>query len=187
MSMIRVILVLFRMVLYLLFGLLVFFIAIIVLNYNEEPQMISNLKIDENDSCIFKLPNSISTREIYTDEIIFFIEAESCSSCSANAITRVLSYTQDSLIGKKPILIIHPMMDNDSNVVNDFKIRFEENYRLIVSNDDSVRILNPWLPNSLGYYGITTDSLGFVSYAGFLFDNDFIKSCSRVIKSNKGI
>ena len=185
--MIRLLLILLRTVLLLFFGLLVFFVTIIFLNSNNEPQMISNLKIEKNDSCIFKMPSRISTGKMVTDEVIFYIESESCSSCAESAITSVLSYTQDSVIEKKPILIIHPMIDIDSTVLNDYKLRFEDKFNLLVSNDDSLRILNPWLPNNLGYYGITTDSLGFVCYAGFLFDKDFIKSCSRVIKSNKGI
>lgn len=183
--MIRVLLALFRIVLLILFGLLVFSITIIALISRNELQMISNSKISRNDSCIFKMPNSISTGKIVADEVIFYIESESCTSCAANVITSVLSYTQDSVIRKKPILIIRPQKDIDSAEVDDYKLRFEDKFDLIVSNDDSLRILNPWLPKYLGYYGITTDSLGFVSYAGFLFDSVFINSLSREIKPNK--
>lgn len=109
--------------------------------------------------------------------MIFYIETEPCAICSEKNIMTVFNYIRDSCQYVNPIMVYHPIIEIDLDIINDYRSRFDDFMEVIVTREDSIMIKNPWMPKYLGFYGIVTDSACKVLYAGSLFKTDFLKCC----------
>jgi hypothetical protein len=160
-------------------GLTLFVGTIVVLNKDKITSSITITKVSEKDSCVFDASNDILGFCKDNGDLIVYIESKPCPSCTKSAMKNLIYFMQDSLTIQKPLFLFHPSSDVDSTVIKDYEIRFSEDFNVVVTREDSIMIKNPWMPNELGFYGIITDSLSRVQYAGWLFDPDFILACKK--------
>lgn len=169
-----------------LFGLLVFVVTVVLLYNKTSKKGYDKLRYTEQDSCVF-LYEDILINEKHNSSVYVYLETNPCASCSEKAILDVAYYLQDIEAGVKPYLIFHPLVDIESDVVEDYHNRYDDTFNVLVTENNIIRELNPWLPERLGFYGIVTDSTGYVKYAGFLFDSDFFSCCSELFSTNRKI
>ena len=135
--------------------------------------------VSVKDSCMLKASDGLLDLSREAKGIIVYVEAGSCATCTDNAIKEVAQYMRDSVGITKPMLLYHPPVEIDSSLVRDYHNHFDEYFRVIVSDQDSLMIKNPWMPEYLGIYGIVTDSLDRVLFAGSLFDKRFMDCCIK--------
>ena len=161
-------------------GLIVFSVTLVALNRDRNySHSLSISTITEKDSCTFYASNEILELNKESEGIILYLETKPCAICSENAIMDIAHYMQDSLIIRNPILLFHPITDIDSIITMGYHERFDKYFKVVVTREDSIMIKNPWMSEFLGFYGIVTDSMSRVQYAGSLFDPEFLACCKR--------
>ena len=170
---------LFKTALFVLLGLVVFIITSLLL-YRKEfaNDAVRYNTISESDSCYLEYPDTL--RKSGEGIILLYVETKPCAKCSESIILSTVSSIYDAVSGIEPIMLYHIAENYDSSAVEDYYDRFARHIDLIVSGEDSIMIRNPWMPQNLGFYGIVTDSLDRVQYAGSLFDQEFVACCSRL-------
>lgn len=169
-----------RIVFFIFFGLLVFVVTTLVLSSNNrvgstfaEPHMVT-----EEDSCYMGYSNNL--RGLLEGKGVFlYVETEPCAACSERAIMNVVYSLLDSCSVERPVMIYHPIEEIDLKMIDEYHKRFDRYLRVVVSREDSIMIKNSWIPKYLGFYGIVSDSLNRVLYAGSLFDNRFLECCYK--------
>ena len=159
-------------------GVLFFVLTIMIISHRASNRE-EKLKVTEEDGLYFDYSKTLLEPYVGNGGIIIYVETEPCASCSEGAIMDVVYSIQDSCLDIKPILVYHPIEEIDSGIIKDYYKKFEKNTKVFVSRSDSIMIKNPWMPHFLGFYGIVTDSLNKVCYAGILFDEDFIRCCKN--------
>lgn len=165
----------FRASVYTFVGVVCFCVTTIILNrYKRSVDSFELPFVSERDSCLFEISNKLSELRNKTDETIVYIETNACAMCTESAILNIIRIMHDSSAAKEPIMIYHPSEEIDSSVMKDYHNHFDNYFRVIISNEDSVMEKNQWLPKNLGIYGIVVDSLSRVRFAGSLFDPSFI-------------
>ena len=135
--------------------------------------------VSVKDSCRFDVSDGLLEISREAKGIIVYVEAGSCAACAESAIKEVAQYMHDSVVTTKPMLLYHPPVEIDSSLVKDYHNHFDDYFRVVVSAQDSLMIKNPWMPEYLGIYGIVTDSLDRVLFAGSLFDRRFMDCCIK--------
>lgn len=168
---------------YLFVGVIVFLVASGFLKARNT-QTKDQLYLTGIDSCMFDASSKILDLCQKADGIIIYLEVKACAVCSENAIKKLAMYLNDSIVTTKPLLVFHPIADIDSTIVADYHNRFDKYFDVVVCNDDSIMIKNPWLPKSLGFYGFLIDSDNRVSYAGSVLEPVFLSYCKRQLKKN---
>jgi len=167
-----------RTIIYALFGFFVFFLTSFFLykkNYTKGSFHYST--IGEADSCILEYPDYLF--KTGNGVILMYIETKACAKCSESIILNTVNSLKDSKLIVEPVLLFHPSEKTDSVKINDYYDIFAEHVKTVVTYDDSIMINNSWLPDNFGFYGIVTDSLNMVQYAGSLFDPGFLACCKR--------
>lgn len=166
-----------------LFGIFVFVVTSILLS-NRSSRGDSNTQyfiIQEKDSCYMLLSNDLKKK--YDGKgVIIYAETEPCAACSERAIMNVVYPILDSCSVERLVMVYHPIKEINNKEINEYKNKYEEYLDVVVSRDDSIMTLNPWMPKYLGFYGIITDSTNRVLYTGSLFDERFMESCFREFK-----
>lgn len=162
---------------YVLFGLFVFTLTTYFLYRKRLNGVIQYTTVSEADSCILDCPDWL--RSSKDGAILLYVETKPCAKCSESIILDMVNSIDEAGLKIKPAMICHLSEGFDSCVANDYYERFAEQIDLVVSSDDSIRIRNVWLPQGLGFYGIVTDSLDRVHYAGSMFDQVFLTCCIR--------
>ena len=171
---------LFTMLLYSLVGVVCFCGATFFLNRNKlGKQQIQLPYVSVRDSCVLNVSDGLLELSREAKGIIVYVEAGTCAACSENAIKEVAQYMHDSVGTSRPMLLYHPPVEIDSSLVKDYHNHFDDYFRVVVSAQDSLMIKNPWMPEYLGIYGIVTDSLDRVLFAGSLFDRRFMDCCIK--------
>lgn len=164
-----------------LVGVVCFCGATLLLNRNKlSKQHIQLPYVSVKDSCVLNASDGLLELSREAKGIIVYVEAGSCAVCTENAIKEVAQYMRDSVGTSRPVLLYHPPVEIDSNLVKDYHNHFDDYFRLVVSDQDSLMIKNPWMPKYLGIYGIITDSLDRVLFAGSLFDKRFTDCCIKL-------
>ena len=169
------------MLLYSIVGLIVFSVVFVALGNRKKKALFSELpKITEVDNFFFDASNEILELSGETGSIIVYLETSACAVCAESAIGDIIQYIKDSVCSQTGhLLVFHPTMDIDSTTVSDYHEMFGRIFRVAVTQEDSIMIKNPWMPEYLGFYGIVKDSLNRVLYAGSLFDPDFLVCCKK--------
>ena len=168
------------MLLYSLVGVVCFCGVTLFLNRNKlGKQQIQLPYVSVRDSCVLNVSDGLLELSREAKGIIVYVEAGTCAACSENAIKEVAQYMHDSVVTTKPMLLYHPPVEIDSSLVKDYHNHFDDYFRVVVSAQDSLMIKNPWMPEYLGIYGIVTDSLDRVLFAGSLFDRRFMDCCIK--------
>ena len=168
------------MLLYSLVGVVCFCGVTLFLNRNKlGKQQIQLPYVSVRDSCVLNVSDGLLELSREAKGIIVYVEAGTCAACSENAIKEVAQYMHDSVGTSRPMLLYHPPVDIDSSLVKDYHNHFDDYFRVVVSAQDSLMIKNPWMPEYLGIYGIVTDSLDRVLFAGSLFDRRFMDCCIK--------
>lgn len=106
--------------------------------------------------------------------VVFYLEGDYCAICHKNKISRMLSVINgDSATYDKPVMIIHTdsIAENDPFLFKDF---FSEECNVIITMDDSIRLLNTWMKKDILLYGFILDSDNNVKYSGFMYDEKFL-------------
>ena len=161
------------------FGLIVFVVTFIVLeDLGKVNSVNAKTVILESDSCYLDKPEGLSILDS-CEGILLYVETEPCAACIESAIMQVVNSITDSCGIKRPLMIFHPVTKCDQKTINEYHKRFDERIGLIITVEDSIMIKNPWIPKYMGFYGIVTDSLSRVLYAGSLFDPDFLVCCKK--------
>ena len=168
------------MLLYSLVGVVCFCGVTLFLNRNKlGKQQIQLPYVSVRDSCVLNVSDGLLELSREAKGIIVYVEAGTCAACSENAIKEVAQYMHDSVGTSRPMLLYHPPVEIDSSLVKDYHNHFDDYFRVVVSAQDSLMIKNPWMPEYLGIYGIVTDSLDRVLFAGSLFDRRFMDCCIK--------
>ena len=168
------------MLIYSLVGVVCFCGVTLFLNRNKlGKQQIQLPYVSVRDSCVLNVSDGLLELSREAKGIIVYVEAGTCAACSENAIKEVAQYMHDSVGTSRPMLLYHPPVEIDSSLVKDYHNHFDDYFRVVVSAQDSLMIKNPWMPEYLGIYGIVTDSLDRVLFAGSLFDKRFMDCCIK--------
>lgn len=171
---------LLTMLLYSAVGVVCFWGVTLFLNRGKLSKKPTQLPyVSVKDSCRFDVSDGLLELSREANGIIVYVEAGSCAACAENAIKEVAQYMQDSVVTTKPMLLYHPPVEINPSLVKDYHNHFDNYFRVVVSSDDSIMIKNPWMPEYLGIYGIVTDSLDRVLFAGSLFDRRFMDCCIK--------
>lgn len=171
---------LFTMLLYSLVGVVCFCGVTFFLNRNKlGKQQIQLPYVSVRDSCVLNVSDGLLELSREAKGIIVYVEAGTCAACSENAIKEVAQYMHDSVGTSRPMLLYHPPVEIDSGLVKDYHNHFDDYFRVVITSEDSLMIKNPWMPEYLGIYGIVTDSLDRVLFAGSLFDKRFMDCCIK--------
>ena len=166
--------------LYFIVGVTCFCGVTLLLNRkNVSAQTLQLPYVSVKDSCMLNASDGLLDLSREAKGIIVYVEAGSCATCTENAIKEVAQYMHDSVGITKPMLLYHPPVEIDSSLVKDYHNHFDDYFRVVVSDQDSLMIKNPWMPEYLGIYGIVTDSLDRVLFAGSLFDKRFMNCCIK--------
>ena len=176
------------MLLYSLVGVVCFCGVTLFLNRNKlGKQQIQLPYVSVRDSCVLNVSDGLLELSREAKGIIVYVEAGTCAACSENAIKEVAQYMHDSVATSRPMLLYHPPVEIDSSLVKDYHNHFDDYFRVVVSAQDSLMIKNPWMPEYLGIYGIVTDSLDRVLFAGSLFDKRFMDCCIKQTQTTQEI
>ena len=176
------------MLLYSLVGVVCFCGVTLFLNRNKlGKQQIQLPYVSVRDSCVLNVSDGLLELSREAKGIIVYVEAGTCAACSENAIKEVAQYMHDSVGTSRPMLLYHPPVEIDSSLVKDYHNHFDDYFRVVVSAQDSLMIKNPWMPEYLGIYGIVTDSLDRVLFAGSLFDKRFMDCCIKQTQTTQEI
>ena len=168
----------------LVFYCLVVFIVTTILLSNKKnisSTITQPFLILEKDSCYMDYSNDLRNH-IEGEQIVIYAETEPCAACAERSIMNVVFSILDSCSVKRPILVYHPTGKIDSEVIDVYHNKFDKYLRVFVTSEDSIMDKNSWMPKYLGFYGIVTDSLRRVLYAGSLFDDRFLECCYREFK-----
>ena len=175
---------LLKTALFVLFGLVVFILTALLLYRKDFANGAARYTtISEADSCYLEYSRVL--RKSGEGIILLYVETKPCAKCSESIILSTVSSIYDAVSGIEPIMLYHIAENFDSSAVEDYYDRFAQHIDLIVSSEDSIMIRNPWMPQNLGFYGIVTDSLDRVWYAGSLLDQEFLACCSRLFGKEK--
>ena len=175
---------LLKTALYVLFGLVVFAATALLLWRRGLANGTGRYTaIGSADSCYLKYPDVL--RKSSEGMILLYVETKPCAKCSESIILSTVSSIYDVVSEIEPIMLYHIAENFDSSAAEDYYDRFAQHIDLIVSGEDSIMIRNPWMPQNLGFYGIVTDSLDRVWYAGSLLDQEFLACCSRLFGKEK--
>ena len=164
-------------------GLFVFVISLHFLSNKSSGsnEIVESFMIKERDSCYIDFSDNI--KKIYDGKgVLLYAETEPCAACSERAIMNVVYPILDSCSVEQLVMVYHPIREISLNQINEYHIKYDKYLNVVVSRDDSIMIKNPWLPKYLGFYGIITDSINRVIYAGSLFDERFLNYCFREFK-----
>lgn len=145
--------------------------------------LLSSMKNPRIESDIrFTLPVSLSNYNTSTDStrIILYVENISCSTCMVKIIDKITQVTMDKT---KPLLIVKPDRELNKDETNDFYDAFGNDYNLEIITNDSIRILNKWIPDNLYYYGFLKDTTGIINHVDFIGNDSFISAIQRQISS----
>ncbi len=168
---------LLKMAVYVLLGLVVFALTTVFLNRrsirNDMPRY---TVIKETDSCYFDCPDSLFNSK--DGLILFYVDTKPCAKCSESIILNTVKSIRKAGLSVEPTMVYHMSENYDMDEVNDYYDRYAGFIDLVVSDEDSIMIRNPWLPHGLAFYGIVTDSLNNVKYAGSLADEAFLACCN---------
>jgi hypothetical protein len=176
------------MLIYSLVGVVCFCGVTLFLNRNKlGKQQIQLPYVSVRDSCVLNVSDGLLELSREAKGIIVYVEAGTCAACSENAIKEVAQYMHDSVGTSRPMLLYHPPVEIDSSLVKDYHNHFDDYFRVVVSAQDSLMIKNPWMPEYLGIYGIVTDSLDRVLFAGSLFDKRFMDCCIKQTQTTQEI
>ncbi len=179
---------LLTMLLYSAVGVGCFCGATLVLNRHKSGKMPVQLPyVSVKDSCMLNASDGLLELSREAKGIIVYVEAGTCAACSENAIKEVAQYMHDSVGTSRPMLLYHPPVEIDSSLVKDYHNHFDDYFRVVITSDDSLMIKNPWMPEYLGIYGIVTDSLDRVLFAGSLFDKRFMDCCIKQTQTTQEI
>jgi hypothetical protein len=91
--------------------------------------------------------------------------------------------TQVTMNKTKPLLIVKPDRELNTYETSDFHDTFGQNYILRIINNDSMRILNKWIPDNLYYYGFFKDTTGIVNHIDFIGNKSFISAIQKQMDS----
>lgn len=176
------------MLIYSLVGVVCFCGVTLFLKRNKlGKQQIQLPYVSVRDSCVLNVSDGLLELSREAKGIIVYVEAGTCAACSENAIKEVAQYMHDSVGTSRPMLLYHPPVEIDSSLVKDYHNHFDDYFRVVVSAQDSLMIKNPWMPEYLGIYGIVTDSLDRVLFAGSLFDRRFMDCCIKQSQTTQEI
>ena len=166
-----------------LFGIIVFVITSFLLDEKSSGSNVNaeSLMIQEKDSCYMVLSKEMKKR-FDGKGVFLYAETEPCAACSERAIMNVVYPILDSCSVEHLVMVYHPIEERSIKEMNEDHLRFEKYLDVLVSREDSIMTMNPWMPKYLGFYGIITDSVNRVLYAGSLFDKRFLESCYREFK-----
>lgn len=124
------------------------------------------------------LPSDISN----TDGILLYIEGHTCAPCLEKELLPLWGLLIDSFPTYHPIVLVH---SNESTLPDiDLFHKGDSTFRVIVSNTDSIRYKNEWIPEGRVFYGFILDSLSLVKSYGFISNESFINSCYLFCKDN---
>ena len=163
---------------YVLFGLLVFVLTTLLLHKKSEAKgEVSFYTINDDAGYVLEYPDRLRI----SDEglLLLYVETKPCAKCSESLILNMVQTIKEAGLSVEPMMVYHLEEDSDTGVINDYYDRFADYIDLVVSCDDSIRIRNPWIPRGLGFYGIVTDSMDRVKFAGSMLDSGFLACCSR--------
>ena len=163
---------------YVVFGLIVFALTTLFLNMKSNVRGEAGyFTINDEDGYVLDYPDVL--RRSNDGMVLLYVETKPCAKCSESLILNMVKTIKEAGLSVEPIMVYHLEEGFDKDVINDYNDCFADHIDLIVSPEDSIRIRNPWIPQGLGFYGIVTDSLNIVQYAGSLFDKAFMACCSR--------
>lgn len=170
---------LLSVVLYALFGIIVFTIAALLLVRKEIKEIPPKpVMVTAADSCLFDA--SAPIMDLYQGGgVMVYLETRSCASCTEKALKPVTDFLIDSIGLEKPVLVYHVKSDSDLTIIDEYHEWFDDKYNVIVSYDDSINIKNDWITWRIGLIGIVTDSLNRVQYGGFLYADQFFETCKN--------
>lgn len=166
-------------VLYVLFGFLIFTVSTLLLvqkdisERQQKPAMVTTA-----DSCSFDASTQIMDL-CQGGGVMVYLESQSCASCTSKALKPITDFLIDSIGLEKPVLVYHMKSDSDLTKIDEYHEWFGDSYNVIVSSDDSIRIKNDWMMFSTGVWGFVTDSLNRVEYGGFLYADQFFETCKN--------
>lgn len=166
-------------VLYAMFGIIVFAITALLLKKNDlrkEPQ--KSTMVTAADSCLFAASTQIMDL-CKGGGVMVYLETRSCASCTEKALKPITDFLIDSIGFEKPVLVYHINPNEDPKGVELYHEWFDDSYKVIVSSDDSIRIKNDWMMFSTGVLGFVTDSLNRVEYGGFIYSDKFFETCKN--------
>ena len=124
----------------------------------------------------------LPTDLLCTAGMLLYIEGHTCVSCLEKELLPLWGLLSDSFPTYHPIVLIH---SNEKKLpeIELFHKR-DSTFHVIVSNTDSIRYKNEWIPEGRIYYGFILDSLGIVKSYGFISNESFINSCYKYCKNN---
>jgi len=159
-------------------GVVVFvFTTVLLYRKNMSKGSVSFVPISESDSCYLKYPKDL--RNSKEGMLLLYVETKPCARCSESIVLNMVNSIKEAGLTVDPIMLFHPVAVNDSTQINEYYLRFDEHINLMVSNEDSIMIKNPWMQEGLGFYGIVTDSTDMVRFAGSFLDPGFLPCCIR--------
>lgn len=166
-------------ILYVLFGFLIFTVSTFLLvqkDISERQQ--KPVMVTAADSCSFDASTQIMDL-CQGGGVMVYLESQSCASCTSKALKPITDFLIDSIGLEKPVLVYHMKSDSDLTKIEEYHEWFDDNYNVIVSSDDSIKIKNDWITWRNGLLGIVIDSLNRVEYGGFLYAPLFFESCKN--------
>ena len=119
----------------------------------------------------------------YGAGILLYVDGYTCSSCLEKELIPLWGLLTDSFPSCHPIVLVH---SNDSKLpeINIFH-KSDSTFKVIVSNSDSIRSKNQWIPEAGVYHGFILDSLGIVESYGYISNEHFIQKCYLYCKGLK--
>lgn len=169
---------LLRTVLYVSFGFFVFILTSLLLyrkGYAKSGARYA--RITERDS--FRLEYPQDMLDFANGGVLLYVDTQPCAKCSQSVILSTLDSFNEAGLSIDPVMLYHTFDSYDPDQVNDYRVRFGQHVDLVISTQDSIMIKNPWLQDGIGFYGIVTDSLDRVLFAGSMLDPEFLICSSR--------
>ena len=159
-------------------GVVVFvFTTVLLYRKNLSKSAVSYAPISESDSCYLKYPKDLRSSE--EGMLLLYVETMPCARCSESVVMNVVNSIKEAGLTVEPIMLFHPAAINDSTQIDDYFLKFDRHIKLVVSQEDSIMIKNPWMQEGFGFYGIVTDSTDMVRFAGSFLDPGFLPCCIK--------
>lgn len=118
----------------------------------------------------FFLPEDL----IFDDGLFLYVEDHTCSPCLEKELLPLWRLFADSFPNNHPLVLVHSNDQKDE--INLFHEK-DSVFQIIVSNIDSIRERNSWIPKGRVYYGFILDSLSMVNTYGFFSNKSFVERC----------
>lgn len=129
-------------------------LSAVIEDQGKQLYMSDSLKNIENDASNVRL--------------FLYVENFTCIPCVEKELAPLTYMLEDNYPLIRPLIIFHTEKDLSDKETKKLKSVFCERYHLAITRNDSIRVLNNWLPEHCLFYSFIVDKTDLILYAGFI-------------------